>query len=1014
MAAHSQTSDNSSKLVPSLNMAQFDVPVKGNNYFLDVTPTKYDEQFRPILDFLTNCELNDVLTKHASDIPLRFVQQWWYSSEYDDEKEGLVGYIDLGEQSMNIRIPPQTLTCRFNLLTKTDLQIETFEKLPTQEVLLQFLHHLGYNREITLLSQFRCQYLPPKWNFMFSVLNRTFTCKIGSQDQTHPAILDIMYALFFNRSINMAHILFCEMLTAVDKKNKDLAKGKQPISVLFPRFIFVVIQRAMEKFSITEEGPRTPLFMMNSFKATEVPPYPNDRRFPHTMIEVIPADSTTHLLLSRVAQSSEPMMGSPTHLGSEPKPESESDISDTAQNVNRAQPEGGSERVRKRKQENPPSDEENNSVRAEEGEEERISEGEFLNLESKGGEVEKDVLVGTHERFQSPNPCANTSTVQGGPASVDIETEVHTSNPSHPSRSEASTSVSKARTKGETSDTAKSSQQDLDQDKNTHSPQSMSPLHTHDAFVAHKKMDRPLDQERPKISRKDFLSEKEWHDLLAHGLLSLDSKISTHIRFSSSDSNSDDQRPIRTIIGKSLKKGPQGLMGSPSGVNIKPTPKEGLSELEGNLESCVDPKVTPSDYVNKEEFRIFGDEIRESLKEVKLQIEKTSEASASHFEVAKLTSEVSELRTTIISQNDKLDVLESLVIKNDSFLSREIHNSTTELLKAIPTTSAPTPTHADFSQFKEEVLRSLAEVIAKIPTSSATAPATSEFVTKADLTNFSKKITSNVMNISSKFVSKTTQQNKKIEDLLQNVKSSEGSLKQKELEVACSEEARKRARYEDSDEHDDQPQGSSDLHKGEKTPIPKTVETQKESTPSESNQSKEKGTERRSTSTSTEDKQATLKSPVLVIFLAPSTSSAPIVPIIAATPETIGALEEDEDEQLVDFSTSEDAFSSPERPTYIEVIDVEEYIFKNAQPHHTSTATELRDSPEIDVYISEPTTEDPPQTKEPEIMVADEQVPSENLVQKASIGLPSIVFTQPPTFLASNPEASIEDHFRYI
>ncbi|KAI3681531.1 hypothetical protein L6452_36330 [Arctium lappa] len=554
--------------------------------------------------------------------------------------------------------------------------------------------------------------------------------------------------------------------------------------------ISVVIQRAMEKFSITEEGTMTPLFMMNSFKATEVPPYLHDRRFPHTMIEIIPVDSPTHLLLSRVAQSSEPMMGSPTHLGSEPEHESESDISDTAQNINRAQPEGGSERVRKRKHENPPSDEENNCVRAEEGEHERFPEGEFLNLESEGGEVEKDVLDETNERIQSPNPSANKFTVQDGPASMDIETE------------------------------------------------SMSPPPTHDAFVAQTKLDRPLE-------RKDCLSEKEWHNLIAQGILSLDSKVSKHIRFSSSDSDSDDQRPIGTIIGRSFKKGPQGLMGSPSGDNIKPPPTEGPSELEGNLESCVDPKVTPSDYVTKEEFKIFGDEIRESLKEIKLQMEKTSEASASNSEVEKLTSEVSELRKTVLNQNEKLDTLESLVIKNDSVLSREIQNSKTELLQAIPPTSAPTPTHADFSQFKEEVLRSLAEVIAKIPTSSAAAPATKEFITKADLTNFSKKITNNVLNISSKFVSKTTKQNKKIEDLLKNVKSSEGVLKRKVPEVACSEEARKKARYEDSDDADDQPQGSSDLHKGEKTPTPKPVETQKESTPSETNQSKKKGIERR-------------------------------------------------------------------------------------------------------------------------------------------------------------------------
>ncbi|KAI3734961.1 hypothetical protein L6452_14443 [Arctium lappa] len=47
-------------------------------------------------------------------------------------------------------------------------------------------------------------------------------------------------------------------------------------------------------------------------------------------------------------------------------------------------------------------------------------------------------------------------------------------------------------------------------------------------------------------------------------------------------------------------------------------------------------------------------------------------------------------------------------------------------------------------------------------------------------------------------------------------------------------------------------------------------------------------------------------------------------------------------------------------------------------------------------------------------MVANEQASSENHVQKASIDLPSKVFSQPPTYLASNPEASIEDHFRYI
>ncbi|KAI3719260.1 hypothetical protein L6452_20155 [Arctium lappa] len=71
----------------------------------------------------------------------------------------------------------------------------------------------------------------------------------------------------------------------------------------------------------------------------------------------------------------------------------------------------------------------------------------------------------------------------------------------------------------------------------------------------------------------------------------------------------------------------------------------------------------------------------------------------------------------------------------------------------------------------------------------------------------------------------------------------------------------------------------------------------------------------------------------------------------------------------------------------IEVIDVEEYAKE----------------PETTQLSAEETT-----------MVVDEQAPPKDLVQKASIGLPAKVFTQPPTFLASKPEASIEDHFLYI
>ncbi|KAI3681532.1 hypothetical protein L6452_36331 [Arctium lappa] len=139
-----------------------------------------------------------------------------------------------------------------------------------------------------------------------------------------------------------------------------------------------------------------------------------------------------------------------------------------------------------------------------------------------------------------------------------------------------------------------------------------------------------------------------------------------------------------------------------------------------------------------------------------------------------------------------------------------------------------------------------------------------------------------------------------------------------------------------------------------------------------------------------------------------------------ANQETIGALDEDEAEQLVDFSTSEDAFSSPERPTYV-MRDA--YESESEQEEKSESEKEEKSDSEKEVVVDVEeymATSLNPQKKilhkqwNQKPRFADEQAPSENPVQKASIGIPAKVFHKPPTFLESNPEASIEDHFRYI
>ncbi|KAI3714930.1 hypothetical protein L6452_21892 [Arctium lappa] len=193
-------------------------PIKDNNHMIQLDSPKFEEQYRVICKFFSNCELTQVLTSFTNECSLSFVQEFYSSSHYSDAHNGIIGEFDISQVvKCRILITPTVLREVLPLLTTEELEITHFEKCPTSETLLQFIRMLGYNTKITRLSNFRRQHLPPIWNFMFSVLNRTLTWKLGSMDQATPEILSIMYALFFNRNLDMAGIIFDMILTSIQK-----------------------------------------------------------------------------------------------------------------------------------------------------------------------------------------------------------------------------------------------------------------------------------------------------------------------------------------------------------------------------------------------------------------------------------------------------------------------------------------------------------------------------------------------------------------------------------------------------------------------------------------------------------------------------------------------------------------------------------------------------------------------------------------------------------------------------
>ncbi|KAI3667432.1 hypothetical protein L6452_42489 [Arctium lappa] len=922
-------------------------PIKDNNHMIQLDSPKFEEQYGVICEFFSNCELTQALTA--------------FTNEFEE------------------------------------LQITRFEKRPTSETLLQFIRMLGYNTEITRLSNFRRQHLPPIWNFMFFVLNRTLTCKLGSMDQATPEILSIMYALFFNRNLDMAGIIFDMILTSIEKKNKCLSKDPEQTtqsskvpSITFPRFLSLIIHVAIEKLHIliATEQPKTPFYIMNNFKPTILSEgYPEARRIPHHMLNQVNPQSVALASYLSVAQGLEPVLGTPTHLGPEPGMESKSISASEGsedpevQSSHKSELEGtlGRETEVERDdralegavnegvmEETSSASEEDSSTSSEESEdessdtsskdsqrEESKSSKDLEKPESSSPSTQKDAPRHIYFRTPTPSPSVTTQSNLPNPEVMVIESEVHTSNPNQPATLEVPFSTSEVHINEETQFLDKPSSQDLVNTTSTQLPQSTSENPTHDdASVAHLSPFR--------ISRSRCPTQGQWLDLQNQGLTCLDRKINSHIHFQSYESEEEDLVENRTLRDDSPEH--QGLSGSPSRDNIKTALNEGSSELEENLATCVVTNVPLSKLLTKSEFQRFCEEVRGSMKEHNFQRIDGSETSALRSENTNLRAEVSTLKTQLLDSSNRIQELEQELFRQKAESSLEIANLKAQYASLQNQASTTIDVQKALQELKDEVvatrssslstdqMASISDLIkttiqACVPTVSAPSttpqppPRTSEYlITKSDLASFKSAIMSRMLTCSSKIFTIAQKHKTLLDPKGKGIAEPNSPKYKRKFSGGTCSDAVKKARFDDSEDSDDDENSESQDREIKDT----TAHTYKV-VPSAPVQEKE--LERNTTSFNENRTLQTFTAPI--ILFASSTPGVPITPVTDATPEKIGALEEEE-QQLVDFSTSsEDAFSSPERQPMVmrDAFDSESEKEQNSDSNRAEEA--VRDQIEV-------------------------------------------------------------------
>ncbi|KAI3669355.1 hypothetical protein L6452_40588 [Arctium lappa] len=111
------------------------------------------------------------------------------------------------DEVLELGINKSVVSTIFELPTKTQLKLIKFLNEPTDEDTVEFLKFIGYGKPISKRTDFRRQFLPPPWNVLFSILNRTLTGNVGSPDQSRHNILEIMYGVYFDLLLAMPNLL---------------------------------------------------------------------------------------------------------------------------------------------------------------------------------------------------------------------------------------------------------------------------------------------------------------------------------------------------------------------------------------------------------------------------------------------------------------------------------------------------------------------------------------------------------------------------------------------------------------------------------------------------------------------------------------------------------------------------------------------------------------------------------------------------------------------------------------
>nr|GEY82780.1 hypothetical protein [Tanacetum cinerariifolium] len=198
---------------------------------LDIQSKEYTLQV--VYDVLRRCPFFKAFLV-TIDVPEIYMQEFWataYVHQYS---------IRFKMDSKKNIVDPETFRDMLHICPRVPSQ--SFDELPFEEEILDFLRFLRHSAQIKTLTDVNINKLFQPWRSFAAVINKCLTGKSFGFDSFRFSQAQILWGLYHKRNIDYAFLIWEDFVYQVEHKNQ-----KKSNEMYYPRFTKVIIHHFMTK-----------------------------------------------------------------------------------------------------------------------------------------------------------------------------------------------------------------------------------------------------------------------------------------------------------------------------------------------------------------------------------------------------------------------------------------------------------------------------------------------------------------------------------------------------------------------------------------------------------------------------------------------------------------------------------------------------------------------------------------------------------------------------------------------